>query len=102
MPGGRLVTAAAYNQGMPFPPDQYTAQSTQDRAHPPYPFMSGRALADAAQALAAEFGDDAPLAATMRARESRARDNAVSFCHWREVERLFDWLDQPQDRATAH
>lgn len=81
--------------------DQQPA-SQDSRATPPYPFMSGRRLVEAAQELAAEFGEDAPLAATMRARESRARDNALSFCRWREVERLFDWLDQDQGSATAH
>ena len=90
-----------YHIGMTTDQDQH-AQPKMDRATHPYPFMSGRKLVDTAAALAREFGEDAPLAATMRARESRARDNAVSFCQWREVERLFAWLDQPAQGATSH
>lgn len=56
------------------------------------PFVSGRKIVDAAQALAVEFGSDAAMAASLRAARSRAQDNAVTFCHWREVERLVDWM----------
>ena len=57
--------------------------------------------ADAA-ALVREFGEDAMLAASMRAMQSRARDNARDYCHWREVERLLSWLDGDAAPATRH
>ena len=56
------------------------------------PILSGRKTVEAAQALCREFGDDAGMAAALRAAQSRARDNAISFCHWREVERLVGWM----------
>lgn len=64
-----------------------------------HPFVSGRKIVDAAQALAIEFGTDAGMAASLRAARSRAQDNAVTFCHWREVERLVDWMAQTDGGA---
>jgi len=56
------------------------------------PILNGRKAFEAAEALTREFGEDAAMAASLRAAQSRARDNAVTFCHWREVERLVGWM----------
>ncbi len=68
----------------------------------PAPFLHGRRTAADAAALVREFGEDAMLAASMRAMQSRARDNARDYCHWREVERLLNWLDGDAAPATRH
>lgn len=64
--------------------------------------VPSRRVAEDALALASEFGSDAPLAASVRAVQSRARDNAVAYCHWRSVERLAEWLATPECGATRH
>ena len=56
------------------------------------PILNGRKAVAAAEALTREFGEDAAMAAALRAAQSRARDNAVTYCHWREVERLLGWM----------
>ncbi len=72
------------------------------RARLAHPFLAGSAaLSDAAQ-LQREFGDDAGQAAQLRAAHARARDNALRYCHWREVERMLAWLDAPAGGATRH
>lgn len=68
---------------------------------PAIPFLSGSAALASATALLREFGEDAPMAAQLRAAQSRARDNLVTFCHWREVERMLDWLAAPVE-GTRH
>lgn len=66
------------------------------------PFLAGaRAVADAAM-LAREFGSDACAAAALRAAQSRARDNSIGFCHWREVERMVSWFDADISGVTRH
>ena len=67
-----------------------------------FPFLCGRQLVADASALAREFGSDAALAASLRAAQSRARDNKISFCHWREVGRLVAWLNADGSDATRH
>jgi hypothetical protein len=64
------------------------------------PILSGRKAVEAAEALSREFGADAAMAAQLRAAQSRARDNAVTYCHWREVERLLGWM-AGGDAATS-
>lgn len=64
--------------------------------------VPSRRVAEDALALADEFGSDAPLAASVRAVQSRARDNAVAYCHWRSVERFAEWLATPDNGATRH
>lgn len=78
---------------MHFAPDQRRAVA---------PFHSGRQIVAAADDLAREHGSDAALAASLRAAQSRARDNAAHYCHWREVERLVEWLNAPLGEATRH
>jgi hypothetical protein len=69
---------------------------------PAIPFLSGSAALASATALLREFGEDAAMAAQLRAAQSRARDNLVTFCHWREVERMLGWLAAPFEGATRH
>jgi hypothetical protein len=83
---------------MNFPADFAAAADTM----PAFPFLCGRRAVVDATALAREFGADAALAASLRAQQSRARDNKVSFCHWREVERLVEWFGADGDAATRH
>lgn len=67
-----------------------------------HPIVHGRKVADAALALTREFGDDAAMAASLRAAHSRANDNPVTYCHWREVERLVGWWANADVRSTRH
>ena len=72
-------------------------------ATPAIPMLvPSRRVAEDALALADEYGSDAPLAASVRAVQSRARDNAVAYCHWRSVERLAEWLATPDGASTRH
>ena len=66
------------------------------------PIVHGRKVADAAMALTREFGEDAAMAASLRAAHSRANDNPVTYCHWREVERLVGWWASVDVRSTRH
>ncbi|MEQ1688873.1 MAG: hypothetical protein ABL874_09900 [Sphingopyxis sp.] len=66
------------------------------------PFAGGRDMVEQAMALTMEFGEDAVDAAALRAAQSRARGNIITYCQWREVERLL-MLDSAQsDGATKH
>jgi hypothetical protein len=65
-------------------------------------FIHGRAVAEDAARLTAEYGADAAMAAALRAAHSRARDNAIRFCHWREVERMVTLLAAPPPATTRH
>ena len=67
-----------------------------------HPFLSGAVSISQAFALRAEFGEDAAHAAALRSAHSRGRDNPYSYCQWREVERLMDWLDTPDATALRH
>jgi hypothetical protein len=72
------------------------------RAEAPTPFLSGRRMVEDAKALAREFGEDALYAASLRAARSRARDNALAWCHWREVERLVGWMVGSESDGDGH
>ena len=49
-------------------------------------FIAGRAAVTDAMSLVDEYGSDAPLAAAMRAVQSRDAGNVLKFCHWRQIE----------------
>jgi hypothetical protein len=68
----------------------------------PVPFLGGPEMVAAAALLAREFGDDAAMAASLRAARSRANDNPISYCRWREVERLVGWMTDGGVGATRH
>ena len=72
------------------------------RPAPVPPFLSGSAAVNDAASLLREFGGDAAMAAQLRAAQSRARDNSIAFCHWREVERLLGWLTGEGASPTCH
>ncbi len=86
--------------------DYQAAMHDSTSAAAPTPFIAGRSMVEDAASLAREFGDDAPYAASLRAARSRARDNALDWCHWREVGRLVGWLSGEGvdgiDAATRH
>ncbi len=50
----------------------------------------------------ARFGDDAGCEAAARADASRDRGNVVSFCRWRQIERLIGVLQHPAARGTLN
>jgi hypothetical protein len=62
-------------------------------------FLTGRAALADAVALIDEFGDDAPLAAAMRAAKCRDVENVGRFCHWRQIERFTAALADPKVRG---
>ena len=64
-------------------------------------FFVDRAGADLAAEFMALFGKDATSEAAGRARRSRDRGNVVSYCRWRQVERLIAALEDGAD-ATRH
>ena len=65
-------------------------------------FISGRSSVSDAQELIREFGPDASLQAAVRAENSRAAENILKFCHWRQVERLIDALAAEEPPGTIH
>ncbi len=66
------------------------------------PFITGRPALDAAAELLERFGDDAGFEAAARAERSRANDNVLGFCHWRQIERVIAALDSNEVRGTVH
>lgn len=65
-------------------------------------FIAGRASLADAQKLMREFGEEAALQAAVRAESSRAAENILKFCHWRQVERLIDALAAEAPQGTVH
>ena len=65
-------------------------------------FIAGRESVDDAQQLMREFGEEAALQAAVRAESSRAAENILRFCHWRQVERLIDALGSQEPQGTVH
>lgn len=66
------------------------------------PLVGGRSVVRHAQALVAEFGEQAGDAAGMRAAHARAQDNPYTYCLWREVERAIAWISGPNLSQTQH
>jgi hypothetical protein len=69
---------------------------------PALPFLSGRSVVERAEMLLHEHGADAARAALAHAFAARARDNAVSYSQWREVERLCTLPQQAETSSTLH
>ena len=65
-------------------------------------FIPSRAALDDAVALVEEFGTDAPLAAAMRAEQSRDVGNVGRFCHWRQIERVTEMLSSGEVDGSIH
>jgi len=65
-------------------------------------FIAGRAAVADALSLVDEFGADAPMAAAMRAVQSRDAGNVLKFCHWRQIERLSALLASNNVEGSLH
>ena len=65
-------------------------------------FIAGRATVTDAVSLVDEYGPDAPLAAAMRAVQSREVGNVLKFCHWRQIERLSALLASNNIEGSVH
>lgn len=65
-------------------------------------FIPSRAAFDDAVALVEEFGNDAPVAAAMRAERSRDIGNLRKFCHWRQIERFTEMLASDHVEGSVH
>ena len=65
-------------------------------------FITDRKALDDALALVNQYGTDAPVAAAMRANESRALGNVLRFCHWRQIERLAELLASDTVEGSLH
>ena len=66
------------------------------------PFIAGRHALEEASELIDRFGDDAGLEAAVRAERSRDAGNVLSFCHWRQIERVIATLSDEEVRGTVH
>lgn len=66
------------------------------------PFIAGRHALEEASELIDRFGDDAGLEAAVRAERSRDAGNVLSFCHWRQIERVIATLSSDEVRGTVH
>ncbi len=65
-------------------------------------FIACRAAVTDAVSLVEEYGADAPLAAAMRAVQSRNTGNVLRFCHWRQIERLSALLASNNIEGSVH
>jgi len=65
-------------------------------------FITGRSAVTDAMSLVDEYGSDAPLAAAMRAVQSRDSGNVLKFCHWRQIERLSALLASNNVQGSLH
>lgn len=68
----------------------------------PLPYVASRAALADADALIAQFGDDAGYEAAARADRSRDVGNAHHFAHWRQIERLIALLALDEAIGTVH
>lgn len=64
-------------------------------------YIADRAMLDTAIALIADHGAGALLHASMRADASRNQGNVISFCQWRQIERLIAALNSGST-GTVH
>lgn len=65
-------------------------------------FIAGRGTVSDALSLVDEYGADAPMAAAMRAVQSRDAGNVLRFCHWRQIERLSALLASNNVEGSLH
>ena len=65
-------------------------------------FIAGRGARDRRLSLIDEYGADAPMAAAMRAVQSRDAGNVLKFCHWRQIERLSRLLASNNVEGSLH
>jgi hypothetical protein len=65
-------------------------------------FIAGPLAVTDALSLVEEYGADAPMAAAMRAVQSRNAGNVLKFCHWRQIERLSALLASDEAEGRLH
>lgn len=68
----------------------------------PLPYVADRAAFDDAAELIARFGDDAGFEAAARADRSRDVGNVVTYCRWRQIERLIVLLSTGEIVGSVH
>jgi hypothetical protein len=68
----------------------------------PMPYVADRASVDIATALIADRGEDAGAQAALHADQSRTIGNVLSFCRWRQIERLILILQAQKAVTTLH
>ncbi len=66
------------------------------------PFIIDKEAALEASRLIADHGELAGEVAAANAGLSRDRGNAVSFCRWRQIERLIAFLSETDGEQTRH
>ena len=66
------------------------------------PYLADRTSLDDATLLIAEHGDDAAFAAAARADRGRDIGNYLTFCRWRQIERLVVLLSADAAVGTVH
>ena len=64
--------------------------------------IAHRAAVDDAAELIDQYGEEAALAAALRAEQCRGADNVIRFCHWRQIERLIAALSNEEVQGTIH
>ena len=65
-------------------------------------FIAGRAALTDAADLIDQHGDQAGMAAALRAEQSRNADNVLRYCHWRQIERVIAALASDEVQGTVH
>ena len=68
----------------------------------PQLYVANRSTYAQAAELIARFGDDAGFEAAARADRSRDVGNVVTYCHWRQIERLIVALSGEAVTGTVH
>ncbi len=66
------------------------------------PIMIRRGDVSDAELLMRSYGKAAGLEAAERAEQSRGLGNHISFCRWRQIERLILFLSTPRSGGTVH
>jgi len=66
------------------------------------PFITGRSALTDASELIDQYGPDAGAEAAARADRNREIGNVVRFCHWRQIERVIETLNDDEVRGTVH
>lgn len=69
---------------------------------PALPFITDKEAALEASRLIDDHGELAGDVAAANAGLSRDRGNAVSFCRWRQIERLIVFLSESDGEQTRH
>lgn len=96
---------------MDIPTDDQLSQHAFDTRHgspdyghadTPVPLVGGTAVVRMAEALVAQFGEEAEGAAHLRAAHSRAHDNPYSYCQWKEAARVIGWMQNVAPARRYH